>query len=168
MSHLLLDIVIPGDPVGDQRPRIVQRRDGKGVVAYKPAKSTSWAADAIEQFVRKWGDQVPLDEALTVEVVAVLKRPARLCRKSDPTSRLPALCKPDGDNILKLVQDALVKAAVVFDDTRVVRATVEKHYCAIDPVEQPHVAVRVTRYGPAIVAARTQGAAQAGLFGAGP
>jgi Holliday junction resolvase RusA-like endonuclease len=141
----LLDVTIPGDPVGDQRPRVVARNGG--TIAYKPAKSTAWAAFAIELFGLAWRPKPPMDEGVTVEVIAVLARPQRLCRKRDPRGRIPALCKPDGDNILKLALDALVKAGVLFDDTRVVRAVVEKHYASLDPVEQPHVELRVSRYG---------------------
>ena len=140
----VLHIRIPGPPVGDQRPRVVQRRDGKGTMTYKPERSSAWTSDALALLAAHRPPE-PLDEPLVLEVVAVMPRPQRLCRKSDPKARVWCLGKPDGDNVLKLVQDAIVKAGIIVDDTRIVVASVRKVHAAIEPLEQPHVEINLRR-----------------------
>ena len=139
--------------MGDPRARVT--RFG----TYKPTKSVEWKGFALIQVQREMGHLVdvvecgvgnvpvnvspfPLTEAVFLHVVAVLARPQRLRRKKDPHERMLAAqdgkgSKPDEDNILKIVQDMLVLAGVMKDDTFVVDGRCTKWYQALD--EQPHV-----------------------------
>lgn len=124
-----LELVIAGPPVGAARPRFV-RETGR---VYMPGTSTRWEAHATARARKAWRGRQPLDEAVEVEVVAVIARPAALRRRADPDGRIPAWRpKPDVDNAAKLAMDALVKAGVMVDDTRVVQLVAKKVYAAKD------------------------------------
>lgn len=128
--------VIVGHPVGKGRPRFV-RTTGN---AYTPAKTRSWEADAKAVFSQHYRG-APADEPLSVIVTAVFARPKRLMRAKDPNHRIPHTGKPDGDNILKAVGDALEAAGVVRNDSIINVATVSKWYAAKD--EGPSVEVLI-------------------------
>lgn len=147
----LLDVVIPGKPVGAARPRVVRLKNGHSHT-FMPDNTVAWEERARQIARCSWSAE-PLDEPLELVVLAVMHRPDRLRRKKDPRGRIPACCKPDGDNVLKLAQDALVKAGVLLDDTRVVDARVVKVYAALEPVEQEHVRIVVRRLGTPLLGA---------------
>jgi Holliday junction resolvase RusA-like endonuclease len=129
----LLDVTVAGKPVGASRPRVV--RAGNGVRAYMPDAHVAWEERARQILAAAWRDESgpkpALDEPIEVRVDVCHHRPARLCRRKDPRGRLHACCKPDVDNVAKLVLDALVKANVLVDDTRVCRLACERVYGAI-------------------------------------
>ena len=115
-----------------------------GSHTYKPAESSEWKDFAIVRILREKVhlEGYPLEEPVSLHVTAVLDRPKRLMRKKDTSDRMPAATKgtgskPDEDNILKLVQDTLVVAGVMRDDTFVVDGRCTKWYRALD--EGPHV-----------------------------
>lgn len=175
-SEWLLDVIVPGKPVGAMRPRATIRGVHAGV--YNPAKHTNTMAFACEYFRRGWkrtpeevedvrselagigGVSVitvnehrpPLDEPVTVEMDAIMERPRSLLKEptrrsaGSPRRRIPCVSKPDASNVAKLYEDALVRAGVLRDDSRVVRLVITKMYAAIG--EQPHVRVRVARWVP--------------------
>ncbi len=93
------------------------------------------------------GPRDELDVPVVVDVHAVHARPKRLCRRGDPRDDLPAPKKPDLDNVCKLAMDALVKAGVLRDDTRVVELHAASWYCPIDELGwhtvDPHVRIRL-------------------------
>jgi Holliday junction resolvase RusA-like endonuclease len=85
----------------------------------------------------EWAGRAPLDCPVGVDLEIVVNRPGRLTRKKDPHHRLLCVSKPDVDNVAKLILDAVVKAGVITDDTRVADLRVRKMYAAIG--EMPHV-----------------------------
>jgi Holliday junction resolvase RusA-like endonuclease len=93
------------------------------------------------------GPRTPIDEPVVVDVQAYHARPQRLRRRVDPRDGLPAPKKPDLDNVCKLAMDALVKAGVLVDDTRVVELHAASWYCPIDAkgwhTVDPHVRIRL-------------------------
>ena len=148
----LLDVLIPGDPMGAARPRVRvipgAGPAGKGVgQAYMPKAHVEAEMGAMILIRHAWRGQPPLDAAVRVELDVVIARPGRLCRRKDPIGRLWCCSKPDADNVAKLMLDAMTKAGVVVDDTRVVQLVVAKQYCSILPLEQPHVRIRLQRLG---------------------
>ncbi|NIP92208.1 MAG: RusA family crossover junction endodeoxyribonuclease, partial [Akkermansiaceae bacterium] len=159
---------VPGDPVGDQRPRSAKHTTTGGRtfttnrLADKPAR---WKADALEMISRQW-TRPPLTSLVRLCITAVMKRPAYLSRKKHPRGRIYAGVgpirvrprgknadreytqrgkgsKPDEDNILKLVQDTLVQAGVLFDDTLVMIGEIHKVYQALEPLELTHVEIQL-------------------------
>jgi Holliday junction resolvase RusA-like endonuclease len=125
----LLEVSIPGDPVGQGRPRVV--RHGGRIWAHTPKRSAEWRAGAAWCFKQEWKDQPPRNEPLALHVRAVAARPKRLQTRKSPVARVWRTAKPDGDNVLKAVSDALQDAGVVADDKCIVAATVESLYSAM-------------------------------------
>ena len=161
-SEAILDVSIPGEPVGKGRPRVVTK--GKGGRAlpfartFTPAKTEAWEDRAVAAFLRAHSG-APLDEPLVLVVEAVAARGKALLPKErggnlsaravreDPAvlNRRWRVTKPDGDNVLKCVADALVSAGVVRDDTRIVDWRLLSLTAALD--EGPSVRVVVSRAG---------------------
>ena len=134
----VLNIRILGPPVGKGRP-IASTVHGR-VMMRTPAKTASWEGMAATVLQAQWGGP-PIDSPCELMVVAVSDRPKRLQRKSDPVGRIIRTTKPDGDNVLKCVGDALKLAGVIRDDVLIWRWELSGYYAALD--EAPHVAVRL-------------------------
>jgi len=129
----LLDVVITGQPCGKarHRTRFVQPKGRPGFVSsYVDPKdpNVSWERFASAVFSEAWGGRLPLGRVplrLTVEAVAT--RPKGL-KKSAGQGRLWRLAKPDGDNVLKAIADALTSIGIWNDDAQVARCIMEKVY----------------------------------------
>ena len=127
---MILDLLIPGDPVGKARPRVT--REGH---AYTPKGTVEWERGAA-MLLRHAYRGAPLDEPVELVVEAVNARPAslipgprKLAAHPELAGRLWRTTKPDGDNVLKIVADALVAAGVLRDDTRAGRGGSEPRMC---------------------------------------
>lgn len=156
----VLEVTVPGPPVGAARPRVVRLPNGASR-AYMPDASVKQEMRLVHVASEAWGDRAPLDELVRVDVRAVVERPAKLVPRrhggtlSGPgeeriiacgytaLDRLPCPTKPDADNVAKLAMDALVKAGVMVDDTRVVELAVSKVYAAMASGPCTEVAVYV-------------------------
>ena len=137
-----MKVVIPGNPVAKGRPRFA--RIGQYVRTYTPKTTVGWEARAAAE-MRAHHNGPPIDGPVRVLVVAVKKRPAKLNRHKDPDGRMWRTTKPDGDNCLKAACDAMVKARVVVDDTRLVDKRVLSLYTSKD--ELPCVEIEWTEVG---------------------
>ncbi len=113
MTQTNVVFAIPGNPVAKGRPRA--RIFNGRVHLYTPAK-TKYYEQKIERAARRVSLH-ELDQPLRVDILAVTKRPKRLCRKKDPEGLIYRPSKPDGDNVRKAVLDGLSK---FFDDKQVV------------------------------------------------
>jgi len=120
----ILSVTILGQPVGKGRPRMSPRGH-----AYTPGKTREWEAGAAGAMALAW-PFVPLEEPVAVTVRAVSSRPRKLMRRIDPPGRMWRTAKPDADNVLKIVCDALEKAGVVADDRYIVMMSVQSLYVA--------------------------------------
>ena len=120
-----------GVAVPKARARTVKLPNGQ-ISSYTPAKTREW-----ERWIRAQAVVVkppePLDGPLTLEATFYLPRP-----KSVPRSRRYPEVKPDLDNLLKAVKDAL-RGLIYLDDSRIVEVRARKLYDAA-----PRVEVRVT------------------------
>jgi Holliday junction resolvase RusA-like endonuclease len=146
---MMLDLrfTVRGQAVGAARPRVTRG----GAHTFMPAKSVRWeqavGMAAIEAHSGGLPYTPPMVDApcrLIVDVLAA--RPQRMLRKSSPTRRAWATCKPDLDNVMKLVMDGLVKAGIIVDDTRIVELLATRRYVAAEggsPTEPPSVTVIV-------------------------
>jgi Holliday junction resolvase RusA-like endonuclease len=111
----LLALTIPGPPVGKARPTR-NRQTGR---VFLPKKTASWQDLAAD--LARWNWRRPaLTGPVRVVVRAVAARPQRLMRHGDPEGRVWRTAKPDLDNVFKAAWDALVKGAVILDDTQIV------------------------------------------------
>lgn len=148
----LLTATIPGRPVGAARPRVVRlptKADGTPgrTITHMPDNSVRWEEQARQSFTGLWGERPPWPGLVIVELLAVHHRPGRLRRRADPRAAIPAGCKPDLDNVVKLAMDAMVKAGVLVDDTRVAELRCRRLFGRIDlegnDLEVERVEVRV-------------------------
>lgn len=132
-------IDIPGEMRGKGRPRFARR--GKFVQAYsdeKTANAETWVrACAVDRMAGAPPFQGPLQVHIAIDVVppaswSQKKRALALVRATAPTG------KPDLDNCVKLIADAL-NGLVWQDDKQIVRLVAEKRYA---PVAQTVLHVR--------------------------
>jgi Holliday junction resolvase RusA-like endonuclease len=133
-------VKIDGQPVAKGRPRFFHGH------AITPAKTRNWeamAAAVIRQAIGERQYAVPLK----LEVVAYFQRPQRLMRKSSPPGRVHHTAKPDCDNVLKIVGDALTMANAVKDDSYISIQICAKYYAAKG--SPPHVAILLDEAGDA-------------------
>lgn len=138
---------LPGTPVAQGRPRLTAR--GGHARAYDPPKSRDWKAYAVacihEQLLAcgvspgelVYGSAVPL----ILEVVAVWPRP-KGAPKTKRLERQPRTSKPDGSNVLKIVEDAITASGLWHDDSQIVRARITKWTGALDEAPGVYVHVR--------------------------
>jgi len=113
---------VPGVPVGKGRPRFV-KATGR---AYTPAKTASYEsliAYAASQAMR---GATPIDAPVGIKVQAVFPIPASWNKKKKAAAHWHT-SKPDGDNILKALGDAL-NGIVWTDDSQVARTSIAKVY----------------------------------------
>jgi len=133
-------VTIPGEPIGKGRPRASVI--GGHVRMRTPVKTARWEAFAAETIRLQWRPVEPERGPVCVSIVAVFSRPKSKTWKTKPMPRYPHVGRPDADNIIKAVCDALEKAGAVHNDSQVWSLRAEKWVAAGD--EQPHVAVTLT------------------------
>lgn len=141
---MTLTFTIPGVPVAQPRarataaggkPRLYEARQTHAIHAFKA--TVALAASAAMGGAACW------TEPLRLSVQFVFARPQRLRRKCDPAGRILMAAKPDIDNLLKAVLDAL-NGVVYADDRQVGQlCDLSKWYAAVD--EAPSTTVLVER-----------------------
>jgi Holliday junction resolvase RusA-like endonuclease len=131
----LLDITIGGMPVGQGRPRAV--RTPMGVRMHPAKKSAQWQALAAEVMREQWGEREPYAEPVRLVVIAVGARGSVVI--ADGIGRRWRTSKPDVDNVVKAVADAIVAAGVIVDDTFVCELVARSERAADG--EEPHVQI---------------------------
>lgn len=114
--------------MGKQRPRVTFR--GGHARAYTPAKTVNWERAAAAVIREAYGDGAPVDGPLMLHALAIAARPKRLMRKSDPDGRVLRTTKPDCDNVLKAVADALQLSGVIRDDCQISIMSIIGYYAA--------------------------------------
>jgi Holliday junction resolvase RusA-like endonuclease len=110
------------------------------VRAYTPKKTAQWEGAAASTLMDQWCAR-PLDGPVSVGILALFPRPQRMIWKRKPMDREPYCQKPDTDNVVKAVLDAMEKAGVVMNDKQVWSVDCVALYCSGD--ESPRVEVRV-------------------------
>lgn len=118
----VIHISVPGDPVAKGRPRFAAGR------AYTPAKTLRWEELAKWSAAAQYGPLPPVDGAVRLTVTARFTIPKSWSR----TKRAKAIggvikhtSRPDADNLLKAVGDAM-NGVLWLDDSQVCEARVEK------------------------------------------
>ena len=135
-----ISLRIPITPTPKGRPRVSIL--GGHAHAYTPKKTADYERDIAYHYTRACGGfMYDRDQALTVRIEFGMPIP-----KSTPKSRKDAIIegiikhikKPDVDNLVKAVLDALNGVAWV-DDSQIVRLIAEKRYST-----EPYVFINVT------------------------
>ena len=117
---------IEGEPAAKGRPRFKVFRGH--AMAYTPAKTKRAEQAVKEAYKSAYGDKEPFAGAIWLSVEFYMPIPKSLSKKKREELRGRWHCKkPDVDNLLKLVQDALNGLAWK-DDSQIVSCAVKKLY----------------------------------------
>lgn len=146
-DSVILRMRIAGEPKGQPRPRFDPRR----MRAYTTDEALGWkhavAMGVLESRGLRPGDSSggggtePAEGPLEVRIRFLLPRPQRLLKKNSPKGRVRCTCKPDIDNAVKAVLDALTDAGVWRDDTQVAELITGKHYAAMNELPGAEIEV---------------------------
>lgn len=121
-----MEFIVEGDPQGKARPRF-SRKSG---TVYTPAKTAKYEKEIRQSFLAVGGKLIPNGGYVTVAVDAYFKIPKSYIKRKrlacEQSIKRPDK-KPDIDNILKVVLDALNKVAYE-DDKQVVEVRCRKWY----------------------------------------
>lgn len=122
---------VPGQPVAKARPRLSASGH-----AFTPKKTKQYERLVAGIAKKKWVGE-PMQGALKLQVTCIFRRPKRLLRKKDPSSRLWKITRPDLDNVCKAIADGV--EVIMKDDAQIVWIEASKMYASKG--EEPHVLV---------------------------
>lgn len=122
---------VRGIPKGQPRPRATIR--GKHAGVYDPGTASTWRHAVILE-ARPLRPSAPIGVPVRVAVEFRMPRPKRLARRADPAGAIWCTAKPDADNLVKAVLDALTDDGWFADDALVVELQVRKVYHRKDGV----------------------------------
>lgn len=132
---MTVSFVIPMKPMGKERPRL-----SRGIV-YTPAKTQSYENFIKACYIEQCGDAYFGERSIELHVKAYVL-PLTKFRKSETAAALEGELKPnskpDADNILKIILDALNELAYA-DDRTIYKMSVERIYSEI-----PHTEIIIT------------------------
>lgn len=130
-------VTIYGEPKAQPRPRATAR--GGFARVYNPSTADEWK-QAIMDAARNQGE--PFLGPVSLEIRFDMPRPKHL----RGTEQKPHTVKPDIDNLVKAVMDALTTAIWWIDDSQVWSLSTSKQYAAKD--EPSGVFIRATEIEP--------------------
>lgn len=143
MRTQIIQLTVPGEPQGKQRPRAWRGPKGKKPMTYTPAKTVNYETYIKELFAIKYPDFRPVECVLKMTLQAWLMIPASVSKKKSKLMQDLALKpgkRPDMDNVLKVVMDALEKLAYK-NDSQIVEAHLYKFYA-----EKPRLDIRISEF----------------------
>lgn len=152
----MIEFTIYGDPVAQGRPRFSNA--GGFVKAYDPKKSRDYK-DYVKLAAAEKAPAKLLEGALSIVIKVYRPMPKAFSQKKAAEAeagRIRPITKPDADNYLKGIKDAL-KNIMWKDDSQIVDAYVSKWYS-----QKPRVEVQIQEIGEALVVKPK--AAEATLF----
>lgn len=118
--------IIPGRPVGKGRPRFTRRGH-----CWTPDKTVAYERDIKLAYWETCGKRCfGANKALSVEIVLYYIRPKRMTKHNSLMAQrglLRPVVKPDVDNVIKAILDAL-NGIAFYDDRQIVQVTCEKWY----------------------------------------
>ncbi|MCM1059426.1 MAG: RusA family crossover junction endodeoxyribonuclease [Eubacterium sp.] len=136
----MIYFTVMGKPQGKARPRFDSRRK----ITYTPEKTKSYETLVRTSYRTQCRNELPLSGAVKAEIIAYFPIPKSAkkaeCEAMEAGAKKPTV-KPDMDNIIKAILDALNGYAYK-DDAAVVKVIAEKRYAAV-----PRVTVKLTDGG---------------------
>lgn len=129
-----IDLYVKGTPVAWKPPRATLK-NGRIIVYTDPKvrKYQNTVAETLKKYI-----PTTIDWPVTLSVIAILPPPKRKHSKYPTT-------KPDTTNILKCIEDVIVKAGVLKDDRFVITSSCTKKYAK--PNETPHIRIIIKDLG---------------------
>lgn len=130
-----MKFTIPGEPCGKARPRVV--RNGNFSRAYTPEKTVNYETLVKLEYQRQCGDAYISEGGIHMNITARFAIPNSASKRKAQAMLDGAIRptkKPDCDNIIKIVCDALNGIAYK-DDAQIVSVSIEKRYSVMPSVE---------------------------------
>lgn len=129
---------VTATPVAQPRPRIVTVH-GRAMAVSNPKRHPITAFKAkVRETIQAHYRQKPRTGPVRLSLFFGMPRPGRLCWKRRPMTRCPHVGRPDLDNLVKGVKDAL-RGVLFVDDSQVCRLEAGKFHVGGD--EKPFVSV---------------------------
>ena len=129
---MIYEFEIPGKIIGKGRPRL---NSYTGQV-YTPTRTKDYENLVIQYFMLKYPRFTPFEGRVSVEITANFEVP-KSAKKPEKElmleNKLNPLKKPDIDNIVKIILDAMNECAFK-DDTQITKLSVEKKYASEESV----------------------------------
>ena len=125
---MIITFRVPGVPRGKKRPRFARR--GNFVTTYQPEEDKKRESLIRACYLKAAGDIGPYDGPVAITIEALFTVPASWSQKKKACPG-PMTSKPDLDNIVKSVLDALNKVAYL-DDAQIVKQSSSKRRGAND------------------------------------
>lgn len=128
-----------GDIKGKARPRV----NTYTCQVYTPTSTKDYEELVKQYFKIKYPRYVPLENRVSVKIMAYFKVPKTTSKKDKElieAGKISPTKKPDIDNIVKIILDALNKMAFK-DDNQITKLEVEKLYG-----EEEKICIRVEEY----------------------
>lgn len=135
----MYEFEVIGDIKGKARPRV----NTSTGIAYTPTQTKDYENLIKQYFKIKYPKYIPLEGRTAVKIIAYFKIPKNATKKEKALIEgkiLSPTKKPDIDNIIKIILDALNKMAFK-DDNQITKLEVEKVYG-----EQEKIVVKVENY----------------------
>lgn len=129
-----IHFTIEGEPKGKGRPRF--RRIGNYVSTYTPATTASYE-DAVRLAYKQAAQGAYFEGPVKMEVWCIFGIPKSATKKNQAemlSGKVLPTKKPDADNVLKIIADALNGLAYK-DDTQITDMEIHRRYAAIPYVE---------------------------------
>ena len=128
---------VPGEPQGKARPRFARLPNGK-TRTYTPNETVIYENLIVTSYRQQYGSaRFPDDARLDMRVMAYYAIPASASKKKKQQmadGEIRPTKKPDMDNIVKAVSDALNQVAFR-DDSQIVDCQVRKFYSTYPRIE---------------------------------
>lgn len=138
-DKIIYEFEMIGNITGKARPRMNTRTGN----AYTPSKTKNYEYFIRQCFIAAYPDFEIIESRVKVSIVAYFDIPKSTSKKKEAEMLLDNISptkKPDIDNIIKIILDAMNKFAFK-DDTQVTKLEVEKRYDVI-----PKVYVKIEEY----------------------
>lgn len=136
---MIYEFEVPGKIIGKGRPRL---NSYTGQV-YTPTRTKDYENLIIQYFMLKYPRFKPFEGRVSVEITANFEVP-KSTKKSDKAlmleNKINPLKKPDIDNIVKIILDAMNECAFK-DDTQITKLAVEKKYA-----QEESIYVKIEEY----------------------
>ncbi|WP_252227100.1 RusA family crossover junction endodeoxyribonuclease [Caldicoprobacter algeriensis] len=128
----MITLIIPGKPLGKQRPRVL-----KNGITYTPAQTVNYETYIKQLFATEYKRHEPFRGPVKMQITAYFPIPQSVSEAKKTLmarGNIRPTKKPDVDNIIKIICDALNGLAYQ-DDKQIVECTVEKYYSTTPQVQ---------------------------------
>lgn len=136
---MIYEFEMLGEIVGKARPRM-NTRTGR---AYTPTNTKMYEYALRQWFIREYPCFKPIETRVKVTIIAYFDIPKSTSKKKEAemlSENISPTKKPDIDNIIKIILDAMNKFAFK-DDTQVTKLEIEKKYA-----RSPKIYIKIEEY----------------------